>query len=156
MQSSSSGHERPAEAEGIVSLHPQAWQPLRTYRACSSCPPGSPSIPCSAFGDAHVSSSRAWVPPSYSQESQLWEGVVRSREGEGRVSTAHPEPCYRNHRCRAEGRVEGSGWTPRTADRTPKNSLQLTSREDLALVEIEVHITSTGVRGVGTLGSSGP
>lgn len=41
-------------------------------------------------------------------------------------------------------------------DRTPKNSPQLTSREDLALGEVQVHITSTGVRGMGTLGSSGP
>lgn len=36
------------------------------------------------------------------------------------------------------------------------NSPQLTSREDLAIGEVQVHITSTGVRGVGTLGSIGP
>lgn len=118
----------------------------RTHHACSSCPLGSPSTPCSAFGDAPVSSSHAWVPPSYSQESHLWEGVGRSAEGEGRASLGSLAVGTT-----AEQRRAWALW-----NRTPKTSPQLTSREDLAVSEIQVQVASTGVTGVRTLGSSGP
>lgn len=121
-----------------------------TYHACSSCPLGSPSTLCSAFWGAPVSSSRAWVPPSYSQESHLWEGVGRSKEGEGKVSMGNLS---------IETTAEQRGRRERVAGRCgtgpPKINPQLTSREDLAISEIQVQVTSTGVRGVGALGSSG-
>lgn len=61
-----------------------------------------------------------------------------------------------------ETTVEQRGRQDRVAGRCgtgppppPKINPQLTSREDLAISEIQVQVTSTGVRGVGALGSSG-
>lgn len=149
MRSSSSSQERPEQTEGIVSLRPQARQPLEltvlAFLALQAVPiffaqlSGTPPFPLPMLG-FHLLIVRKAV-----------YGKGLEGEGEGRVSTV--VPCYRNHSRRAgEGKRE---W-PDTADRAPKNSPPLTSREDLAISEVQVHITSTGVRGVGTLGSGGP
>lgn len=80
-----------------------------------------------------------------------WEGQEKVRAGYQRGALLQkPQPQSRWGE-RGRGCLD-------TADRTPlpQNSPQLTSREDLALGEVQVHIASAGVRGMGTLGSSGP
>lgn len=60
------------------------------HRACSSCPRDSPSTLCSAFGADLVSASRAWDPPSCSQESHLWGRWWKIKEGKGGVRESSP------------------------------------------------------------------
>lgn len=84
---SSSGCERPVEAEGIVSLRPQAWQPLEltvlALLALQTVPvflaqlSGTPPFPLPVLGFPLLIVSKAIY----------GKGVGRSREGKGRVST---------------------------------------------------------------------